>query len=45
MAGPNTHTPLNIYVGIPYSESLCYYHIYDIFLHGLVQEVFQIEIT
>ena len=41
MAGPNTHTPLNIYVG--------YFHIQSLYVIttyiGLIQEIFQIEIT
>ena len=46
MAGPNTHKPLNIHVGYFHIQSLYVITTYmTYFLHGLVQEVFQIEIT
>ena len=46
MAGPNTLTPLNIYVGYFHIQSLYVINTYMTnFLHGFVQEVFQIEIT
>ena len=32
LAGPNTHTPLNILLETSiYSDPVCYYHIYDLF--------------
>ena len=46
MAGPNTHTPLNIYVGYFHIQSLYVITTYmTYFLLGLIQEIFQIEIT